>query len=267
MPREHEAGREDGRSGAQARVSEATLYNWKAEYGGLDVSEARLKALEDENQKLKKLLAESMLDNAALKELLTKKMVGPAAKREAVAHLRGALEMIERRAGTIVAADRTMIRYCSRRPPETELRARQRELANQRRRFGYRRLTPSASIPTPPAHIRAEAMHTPLRATLTAPSPTMTRRSGSIPSSPPRSSTEATFTAPRATLTAPSPTTTRRSDSIPETPPPTSNGASSMPPRATPTAPSPTLTKRSALIPKTLSHSPLGAGHRLPRQK
>ena len=67
-------------------------------------------------------------------------MVGPAAKREAVAHLRGVLEMSERRACTIVAADRKMIRYCPRRPPDTELRARLRELANQRRRFGYRRL-------------------------------------------------------------------------------------------------------------------------------
>jgi transposase InsO family protein len=67
-------------------------------------------------------------------------MVGPAAKREAVAHLRGALEMSERRACSLIAADRTMIRYCSRRPPETELRTRLRELANQRRRFGYRRL-------------------------------------------------------------------------------------------------------------------------------
>ena len=55
-------------------LSEATLYNWKAKYGGLDVSEAkRLRTLEDENRKLKKLLAESMLDNAALKELLSKK--------------------------------------------------------------------------------------------------------------------------------------------------------------------------------------------------
>ena len=67
-------------------------------------------------------------------------MVGPAAKREAVAHLRGALEMSERRACSLIAADRTMIRYRSRRPPETELRARLRELANERRRFGYRRL-------------------------------------------------------------------------------------------------------------------------------
>ncbi len=67
-------------------------------------------------------------------------MVGPAAKREAVAHLRGTMEMSERRACTLIAADRTMIRYRSRRPPETALRARLRELANQRRRFGYRRL-------------------------------------------------------------------------------------------------------------------------------
>jgi len=67
-------------------------------------------------------------------------MVGPAAKREAVAHLRGVLEMSERRACSLVAADRKMIRYRSRRPPDTELRGRLRELANQRRRFGYRRL-------------------------------------------------------------------------------------------------------------------------------
>jgi putative transposase len=51
-------------------ISGATLYNWKARYGGLEVSEAkRLKALEEENAKLKKLLAEQMLDAAALREL------------------------------------------------------------------------------------------------------------------------------------------------------------------------------------------------------
>jgi transposase InsO family protein len=67
-------------------------------------------------------------------------MVRPAAKREAVAHLRSVLQMSERRACTLVAADRKMIRYRSKRPPEAELRARLRDLANQRRRFGYRRL-------------------------------------------------------------------------------------------------------------------------------
>ena len=55
-------------------VSSASIYKWKAKYGGMDVSEAkRLKALEEENTRLKKLLADSMLDNAALKDLLGKK--------------------------------------------------------------------------------------------------------------------------------------------------------------------------------------------------
>lgn len=67
-------------------------------------------------------------------------MVGPAAKREGVAHLRAVMGLSERRASSIVGADRKMIRYRSRRPKESELRARLRDLANARRRFGYRRL-------------------------------------------------------------------------------------------------------------------------------
>jgi putative transposase len=67
-------------------------------------------------------------------------MVGPAAKREAVAHLQAELGLSERRACSIVSADRKMIRYRSCRPPDTELRVQLRELANARRRFGYRRL-------------------------------------------------------------------------------------------------------------------------------
>jgi putative transposase len=55
-------------------VTEATFYAWKAKFGGMAVSEAkRLKALEDENVRLKKLLAEAMLDNAVLKDLTSKK--------------------------------------------------------------------------------------------------------------------------------------------------------------------------------------------------
>ena len=55
-------------------VSEATIYNWKSKYGGLEVSDARrLKELESENAKLKRLLADAMLDKAALKDLLAKK--------------------------------------------------------------------------------------------------------------------------------------------------------------------------------------------------
>jgi putative transposase len=72
--REHEAGAKTGDLCRKHGMSEATLYNWKAKFGGMDVSEAkRLRALEEENLKLKKLLAEAMLDQAALKELLSKK--------------------------------------------------------------------------------------------------------------------------------------------------------------------------------------------------
>jgi putative transposase len=71
--REHAAGAKTGELARKHGISEATLYNWKAKYGGMDVSEAkRLRLLEDENRKLKKLLAESMLDNAALKDPLAK---------------------------------------------------------------------------------------------------------------------------------------------------------------------------------------------------
>jgi putative transposase len=67
-------------------------------------------------------------------------MVGPAAKREGVAHLQAVMGLSERRACTLVSADRTMIRYQSRRVPDTALREQIRVLANERKRFGYRRL-------------------------------------------------------------------------------------------------------------------------------
>ena len=72
--KEHEAGMKTADLCRKHGISEATFYNWKSKYGGLDVSEAkRLRALEGENAKLKRLLADAMLDNAALKDLLTKK--------------------------------------------------------------------------------------------------------------------------------------------------------------------------------------------------
>ena len=71
--REQEAGVATADLCRRHGVSSATFYNWKAKYGGLDVSDAkRLKALEDENAKLKRLLADAMLDKVGLKELLAK---------------------------------------------------------------------------------------------------------------------------------------------------------------------------------------------------
>ena len=71
--REHEAGAKAADLARKHGLSEATLYNWEAKFGGMDVSDAkRLRSLEDENGKLKRLLADAMLDNAALKDLRSK---------------------------------------------------------------------------------------------------------------------------------------------------------------------------------------------------
>jgi putative transposase len=72
--KEAEAGAKVAELCRKHGISDATYYNWKAKFGGMTVSDAqRLKALEAENAKLKRLLAESMLDNAALKDVLGRK--------------------------------------------------------------------------------------------------------------------------------------------------------------------------------------------------
>ena len=72
--REQEAGRPTADVCRKHGISGATFYKWKSRFGGMDVSDAkRLKALEDENAKLKKLLAETMLDNAILKDVTSRK--------------------------------------------------------------------------------------------------------------------------------------------------------------------------------------------------
>ncbi len=71
--KEQEAGAKTEELCRRHGISGTTLYKWKGKFGGMDVSDARkLKALEDENRRLKKLLAEQMLDNAALKDLVGK---------------------------------------------------------------------------------------------------------------------------------------------------------------------------------------------------
>ena len=71
--KEHQAGIPTAELCRKYGISDATFYNWRSRYGGMEVSDARrLKSLEDENRRLKKLLAESMLDVARLKEALGK---------------------------------------------------------------------------------------------------------------------------------------------------------------------------------------------------
>src|SRR5271163_3356288 len=138
--REHEAGARTADLARKHGVSEATLYNWKTKYGGLDVSEAkRLKQLEDENAKLKKLLAEQMLDAAALRELLSKngRARRQARRRRASAGRDGPIGT----AGLLPcrgASQDYPLLFTTRSGPE--LRTQLRDLANARRRIGYRRL-------------------------------------------------------------------------------------------------------------------------------
>ncbi|NNU41882.1 IS3 family transposase, partial [Rhizobium sophorae] len=139
--KEHEAGTPVSELCRKHGVSDASIYKWKAKFGGMEVSEAkRLKTLEDENTKLKRLLADAMLDNAALKDLFGKEVVTPAAKRKAVAHLMIHHEMSERRACKAIGFCRMTIRYETRRDDDHELRERMKALAHERRRFGYRRI-------------------------------------------------------------------------------------------------------------------------------
>lgn len=77
-----------------------------------------------------------MLDAAGLRELLSKNLVGPAAKCAALAHPQAVMSAIERRACSIVGADRKMIRYCASRPADAAQRDRLRDIANERRHFG-----------------------------------------------------------------------------------------------------------------------------------
>lgn len=122
-------------------VSNASIYKWKAKYGGEDVSEAkRLKALEDENARLKRLLADGMIHNAALKDLLGKN--GTARRRpEGIAHLRSTYEMSERRAARrVLGRCRMTMRYQTIRADDVDLCERMKAIAQERQRFGYRRL-------------------------------------------------------------------------------------------------------------------------------
>ncbi|MFG1287896.1 IS3 family transposase [Xanthobacter versatilis] len=139
--KEHEAGVPVSDLCRKHGVSDASIYKWKARFGGMDISEAkRLRALEDENAKLKRMLADAMLDNVALKDLPGKEVVTPAAERRAVAHLVEHHGMSERRACKATGFCRMTMRYRATRGNDASLRERMKAIAQERRRFGYRRL-------------------------------------------------------------------------------------------------------------------------------
>jgi putative transposase len=123
------------------RISTVTFYVWKAKFGGQDVSEAkRLKALEDENAKLKRLLADALLDRVALKDLLTK---SSDARRQAGGSRLAHHDLRDERAadgpGHQGGPHDGPLSF----PTDDGLRLRLRELAGEQRRFGdWRRHVP-----------------------------------------------------------------------------------------------------------------------------
>jgi putative transposase len=120
-----EAGLTTAELWRQHGITEQTYYRWKGKYCGMEVSEGkRLRQLEEENHQLKHIVAELLLDKRAL---------------QAVVVLRSEVAVSERRACGLIQIHRGTYRYL-RRPEDGQLRVWLRELAEERRRFGYRRL-------------------------------------------------------------------------------------------------------------------------------
>ncbi|MDP7359930.1 MAG: IS3 family transposase, partial [Pseudomonadales bacterium] len=124
-------------------VSEQTYYRWRKEYGGMEVAQVhRLKELEQENSRLKRLVANQALDNLILKEAAPGKLLSPTRRRETVGHVREALVISERRACRVLGQVRRTQRYTLKvADDETVLTANIISLASHYGRYGYRRIT------------------------------------------------------------------------------------------------------------------------------
>ncbi len=120
-------------------ISDATFYTWRSRYGGMEVSDARrLKALDEENRKLKKLLAEAMLDVATLREALDQNFDARRTEnsRELAIEEKG---YSQRRACGLIGLEPKDVPLRLDPRDDAAVRVRLRSLAGERRRFGYRR--------------------------------------------------------------------------------------------------------------------------------
>ncbi|HET9101361.1 MAG TPA: IS3 family transposase [Acidobacteriaceae bacterium] len=139
--KQHEAGMKTADLCREHGISPATFYGWKSKYGGMDVSEAqRLRQMEDENRRLKQLVADLSLDREVLKGVIPKKRLELAGLREDVAFAQGEYAMSERTACKLLGVERSSYRYEPRPDRNAELREELLKLARQKPRYGYRRL-------------------------------------------------------------------------------------------------------------------------------
>ncbi|MDZ5454722.1 IS3 family transposase [Labrys sp. ZIDIC5] len=125
----------------KAGISEATFYNWRKRYGGLMPSEMkRLRQLEEENAKLKRIVADLSLDKAMLQDVLPKKALRPARRRQLVDQVREAWKVSVRKACEALRIDRSLYTYKSRRGDQAALKQRVKDICQTRVRYGYRRV-------------------------------------------------------------------------------------------------------------------------------
>ena len=118
-------------------ISDATFYTWRSKYGGLEISEMRrIRQLEEENRRLKSIVADHALDIRALKDVAGKKLLGPAVKRAMVAKVMTTQALSQRRACGLIGITRRGLQRASAEDRNQNLRQRLRELAEQRRRWG-----------------------------------------------------------------------------------------------------------------------------------
>ena len=100
-------------------ISPATIHRWKSKYGGMTLSELkRLKALEEENARLKRIVAQQVIDIEILKEINSKKMVSPLARRSVVKYLVKRDRCSQRRACLVLGIPRSPVRYTARCHPD-----------------------------------------------------------------------------------------------------------------------------------------------------
>jgi len=122
-------------------VSEQTCHRWRKKYGGMKADEAkRLEELEQENGRLKKLVADLSLDVQMLKEIRAGKLLSPSRKRAAVTHLEAEFEVSERYACEVVEQPRSTQRYEPHEADDEATGERMLELVRVHPRFGYRRI-------------------------------------------------------------------------------------------------------------------------------
>lgn len=135
--KQHEAGTKVEDLCREMGISVGTFYNWRSKYAGLEVNEAkRLKELEAENNKLKKMLADKMLEVEAMKDVLSK-VVTPAARKPVAQHLIEAFRLSERVACKLAGLSRTALRYQPKTNADNSIRQRLKALATQYPRYGY----------------------------------------------------------------------------------------------------------------------------------